>query len=599
MESHSPKSLRQVSGLSFIFLLVCYTFLASAKLHVHEFIIEAKPVRRLCITHQTITVNGQFPGPTLEVRNGDSLAITVVNKARYAISIHWHGIRQLRNPWADGPEYITQCPIQPGQRYTYKIKIEDEEGTLWWHAHSGWLRATVYGAFIIHPRLSFPYPFSMPKRDILILLGEWWDGNPTDVLRLAQLTGAAPKVSDAHTINGQPGDLYRCSGPETVRFSIFPGETVQLRLINAAINQKLFFAVANHQLTVVEVDSAYTKPFTTNVVMIAPGQTTNVLITANQRPAQYYIAARAYDSGNAPFNNTTATAILEYANANAPSRRGQIKPVFPVLPEFNDTATAIAFAKRMRYWKRAPVPLHIDEDLFFTVGLGLINCPNPRSQRCQGPNGTRFAASMNNVSFVIPQSYSVMQAYYQEISGIITADFPQVAAEFDYTRNVNRGLWQPVKATKAYKLKYNANVQIVLQGTSIVTPESHPMHLHGYQFYVVGSGLGNFNPKRDPARFNLFDPPERNTIGNPPGGWVAIRFVADNPGAWFMHCHIESHLGWGLAMVFLVENGDGPLESVKPPPLDLPRCQMRSFGSSLDLKYLMFVSFWVLWVFLS
>lgn len=89
-------------------------------------------------------------------------------------SVFWdrHGIRQLRNPWADGPEYITQCPIRPGQTYTYRFKIEDQEGTLWWHAHSRWLRATVYGALIIYPRLGSPYPFSMPKRDIPILLGK-------------------------------------------------------------------------------------------------------------------------------------------------------------------------------------------------------------------------------------------------------------------------------------------------------------------------------------------------------------------------------------------------------------------------------------------
>ncbi|CAN7137277.1 unnamed protein product, partial [Brassica rapa subsp. narinosa] len=575
LNTSTMESLQRLSFVSFIALLAYFAFLASAELHVREFVIEPKPVKRLCRTHQSITVNGQFPGPTLEVRNGDSLAITVINRARYNISIHWHGIRQLRNPWADGPEYITQCPIRPGQSYTYRFTIEDQEGTLWWHAHSRWLRATVYGALIIYPRLGSPYPFSMPKRDIPILLGEWWDRNPMDVLRQAQFTGAAANVSDAYTINGQPGDLYRCSRAETVRFPIFPGETVQLRVINAGLNQELFFSVANHQLTVVETDSAYTKPFTTSVIMIGPGQTTNVLLTANQRPGRYYMAARAYNSANAPFDNTTTTAILEYVNA--PTRRGrgrgQIAPVFPVLPGFNDTATATAFTNRLRYWKRAPVPLQVDENLFFTVGLGLTNCSNPNSPRCQGPNGTRFAASINNQSFVLPRRNSIMQAYYQGMPGIFTTDFPPVPpVQFDYTGNVSRGLWQPVKGTKAYKLKYRANVQIVLQDTSIVTTENHPMHLHGYQFYVVGSGFGNFNPRTDPARFNLYDPPERNTVGTPPGGWVAIRFVADNPGAWFMHCHIDSHLGWGLAMVFLVENGRGQLQSVQAPPLDLPRC---------------------------
>ncbi|BAT83881.1 hypothetical protein VIGAN_04111800 [Vigna angularis var. angularis] len=54
-----------------------------------------------------------------------------------------HGLRMLRNPWVNGPSYVTQCPIQPGRSYTYRFRIRDQEGTLWWHAHTGFLRATV------------------------------------------------------------------------------------------------------------------------------------------------------------------------------------------------------------------------------------------------------------------------------------------------------------------------------------------------------------------------------------------------------------------------------------------------------------------------
>ncbi|XVF05816.1 hypothetical protein REPUB_Repub05bG0205600 [Reevesia pubescens] len=576
MEYHNLNTKPCSSDLFFGILLI-FAFLSSfadAAIHYREFVIEAIPVKRLCRTHSTITVNGQFPGPTLEVRDGDTLVITAINRARYNITLHWHGIRQLRNPWADGPEYVTQCPIQPGRSYTYTFTIQNQEGTLWWHAHSRWLRATVYGALIIYPKLGSPYPFPMPKREIPILLGEWWDRNPMDVLRLALFTGAGPNISDALTINGQPGDLYRCSSKEAAIFPVETGETILLRIINSAMNEELFFGVANHKLTVVAVDAAYTKPFTTNVIMIAPGQTTNALLTADQPPARYYMAAHAYNTANAPFDNTTTTAILKYKSAPRRAKKGQsLKPVFPQLPGFNDTATATAFTAQLRSPSKVKVPIEVDERLFFTVGLGLINCSNPNSPRCQGPNGTRFAASINNVSFVFPTRTSLMQAYYQGQPGVFTTDFPPVPPiQFDYTGNVSRGLWQPVKATKLFKLKFGSKVQIVFQDTSIVTVENHPMHLHGYQFYVVGSGFGNFNPRTDPAKFNLVDPPERNTIGTPPGGWVAIRFVADNPGIWLLHCHIDTHLPWGLAMAFLVENGVGKLQTVQPPPLDLPQC---------------------------
>jgi laccase len=70
----------------------------------------------------------------------------------------------------------------------------------------------------------------------------------------------------------------------------------------------------------------------------------------------------------------------------------------------------------------------------------------------------------------------------------------------------------------------------VLQDTSILQFEIHPFHLHGNSFYIVGSGSGNYDPATSPATFNLVNPPLRNTYGVPYGGWVAIRFRADNPG---------------------------------------------------------------------
>ena len=46
-------------------------------------------------------------------------------------------------------------------------------------------------------------------------IGEWWDRKVISVLRQALFSGAAPNISDAITINGQPGDLFRCSSQGT------------------------------------------------------------------------------------------------------------------------------------------------------------------------------------------------------------------------------------------------------------------------------------------------------------------------------------------------------------------------------------------------
>lgn len=83
-----------------------------------------------------------------------------------------HGLKQFRNGWADGPAYVTQCPIQTGQSYAYDFNVTGQRGTLWWHAHIFWLRATVYGAIVIMPRQGMAYPFPQPDFEFNLVLGE-------------------------------------------------------------------------------------------------------------------------------------------------------------------------------------------------------------------------------------------------------------------------------------------------------------------------------------------------------------------------------------------------------------------------------------------
>ena len=84
-----------------------------------------------------------------------------------------HGLKQFRNGWADGPAYVTQCPIRTGQSYTYDFNVIDQRGTLWWHAHILWLRATVYGAIVIMPKEGASFPFPQPYQEANIILG-WY-----------------------------------------------------------------------------------------------------------------------------------------------------------------------------------------------------------------------------------------------------------------------------------------------------------------------------------------------------------------------------------------------------------------------------------------
>ncbi|XP_015964160.1 laccase-11 [Arachis duranensis] len=550
--------------LSFVFLGLV-SFPVEAAIKKYQFDIQVKNVSRLCHAKPIVTVNGRYPGPTIYAREGDRVLVNVTNHAQYNLSIHWHGLKQYRNGWADGPAYITQCPIQTGGSYTYDFNITGQRGTLWWHAHILWLRATVYGAIVIMPKVGTPFPFPQPAREFEVILGEWWNNDVEEIEKQGNQMGLPPNMSDAHTINGKPGPLFPCSEKHTYAIEVEKGKTYLLRIINAALNDELFFAIAGHNFTVVEVDAVYTKPFSTKSILIGPGQTTNVLVHANNVPSRYFMATRTFMDAPIPVDNKTATAILQYKgipNTVIPSLPHQ-------LPASNDSAFALSYNKKLKSLNTvqypANVPLKVDRNLFFTIGLDKNPCPT-----CV--NGTRLLASLNNISFVMPQT-ALLQAHYFDIKGVFKTDFPdQPLRPFNYTGAPLTANLGTSTGTRISKVAFNSTVEIVVQDTNLLTVESHPFHLHGYNFFVVGTGVGNFDPSKDPANYNLVDPIERNTIGVPTGGWVAIRFRADNPGVWFFHCHLELHTGWGLKTAFVVEDGPGEDQTVLPPPKDLPAC---------------------------
>ena len=360
------------------------------------------------------------------------------------------------------------------------------------------------------------------------------------------------------------------------------GKTYLFRIINAALNDELFFAIANHTLTVVEADAVYTKPFTTRAIMVAPGQTTNVLVTANQVPdssGMFVMAAKPYVTAVFPFDNSTTAGFLKYKSTSTEKIEAPTLPTnlaFHYLPEMKDTVYATTFSKMLRSLASPEypcnVPKKIDKRVITTVSLNLQDCP--ANKTCKGALDKRFFASMNNQSFVRPFK-SVLESHYKNLTNVeYSTDFPEKPpTAFDYTGiDPLTGNMNTEFGTKLLVVPYGTNMEIVLQGTSFLNRENHPIHVHGHNFFVVGSGFGNFDVAKDPAKYNLVDPPERNTVPVPTGGWAAIRLKADNPGVWFVHCHLEVHTSWGLAMVFIVKNGIGQSQSLVPPPKDFPLC---------------------------
>ncbi|KAG9140200.1 hypothetical protein Leryth_021763 [Lithospermum erythrorhizon] len=365
------------------------------------------------------------------------------------------------------------------------------------------------------------------------------------------------------------------------KLQVIPGKTYLLRIINAALDTNHFFKIANHNLTVVATDGIYTNPYHSPLVVIAPGQTLDVLLRANQPPGKYYMASLLYRTAksteNEP-NTIPSTGIIDYVNSD----NLHSVPKMPNLPDIYDSVTSFNFFNNLTGLvtgkSYTQVPQTIDEFMFITVGLGLLRCQfeNPAIS-CQAPLNQRIASSLNNVSFALPvNKTSILEAFVGKVDGIYTNDFPnQPPIKFDYVNEsfrLDEALVFTEVSTKVKQFKYNASVEIVFQTHALVAIESHPMHIHGHNVHVLGQGYGNYDPSKDRKHLNFVNPQMRNTIYVPIGGWVVIRFRADNPGAWYIHCHIEGHVPIGLAGAFLVEDGPTPATSLGPPPPDFPQC---------------------------
>ena len=118
-------------------------------------------------------VDNSFPGPLISGNVGDTLLVTVSNSmAQSAFTMHWHGLSQRGLPWHDGIASLTECGIQPFQKFTYNVSLA-RAGTNFWHSHTGMIRGQgAFGPLIV-------YDAGEPARlgyteERVVLLNDWW-----------------------------------------------------------------------------------------------------------------------------------------------------------------------------------------------------------------------------------------------------------------------------------------------------------------------------------------------------------------------------------------------------------------------------------------
>ncbi len=162
--------------------------------------------------------NGQFPAPTIRVRQGERLRLRFENHLDEASTIHWHGIR-LDNAM-DGVPVLSQAPVAPGESFLYDFICPDA-GTFWYHPHINSVRQLgmgMVGVLIVEEREPQPY------HEVIVGLKDWRlraDGSylPLSIPREAFRDGTLGTVN---TVNGQQRPVI----------DVPAGAPLRLRLLN-------------------------------------------------------------------------------------------------------------------------------------------------------------------------------------------------------------------------------------------------------------------------------------------------------------------------------------------------------------------------------
>lgn len=508
-----------------------------------------------CYSKTIIGINGGYPGPTIRATQGDTVKVTFENHVvTEGITMHWHGIRQIGSPWADGTAAISQCPILYGESFTYEF-IVDRPGTYFYHGHFGCQRAAgFYGPLIVDLPKDKHEPFTYDGEHMIILNDWWhrsivgqeqglesinfaWVGEPQSLLlegRGRYNCSNVPEYKPAGLSCNQSDE--RCA-PHV--WSVERGKTYRLRLASVASLSSLNFKIEGHSMKVVEADGHSIEPFWTDNLDLYSGETYSVLVKADKQGDNFHLGlnVRGRNDEQVP----TGLGILNYKD----------KPVqqpttpAPKGPAWNDFEASKRQAKTYKALQNNPDPTShpFDASAPVTRTLVLLTTQN----KVEG----RIKWSINNLTYA-PLQTPLLAGLVYNISGAYDTTPPPDYPAHGYNifappepphTNVGSGMYQ-----------FNTGdvVDVIIQNAAALNnvSEIHPWHLHGHDFWILGYGEGQFDPAESPKSYDLKSPPTRNNVATFPFGWTAVRVHLDNPGAWPFHCHVEWHFHMGMGVVF-------------------------------------------------
>ncbi|KAJ8030200.1 Laccase-2 [Holothuria leucospilota] len=539
-----------------------------------------------------ITVNRRSPGPSIHVCEGDTINVTVTNMLENGegTSIHWHGLHQRTSPYMDGTAYITQCPIDVKTSYTYTF-MADTTGTHFWHAHIGIQRQDgFYGSLVVREAKERDvqrgeYDFDLMEHTVVVM--DWMDDialtkfighhhdNGNNRAESIIINGKGKRALFVTEIGGGPSTEHFT---EREVFNVDAGCRYRFRMVsNAGTNCAQRISVDNHTLTVIASDGRPFEPVRVDSFVIYGGERFDFILSANQEIGNYWMRVK----GIGDCREQQELAIVRYEGA------GDYDPLveedferdgFELNPLNEMESDSNMQINRVRALEPDDVTMDPEQSVstyYLAMDFNMVNNYHFHDpdyypiEEVDRSKGHLYTPQLNHISFSFPPASLLHQ--HNELDQSVFCDPNDVAGMRESCTK------EYCECTHVINAKLGEVVELVVVDEGFTFDSSHPMHLHGFSFRVVAmQKVGTFISIDDVIAMdkagnitrNLQSAPLKDTIIIPDGGYVILRFEADNPGWWFFHCHLEFHVEIGMSLVVHVGTDD----DLPDIPADFPKC---------------------------
>jgi FtsP/CotA-like multicopper oxidase with cupredoxin domain len=507
-----------------------------------------------------LTINGQFPGPLIECNEGDKLVIEVDNQSINATSLHFHGIYQNGTNFMDGTTGITQCPIAPGRRFRYEFTITGQSGTYYYHGHQA-VQASdgLYGPLVVHSRYEKKLQKIDYATDRVVMLQDYYHDLSSGLLVSALEPGSeASPIPNGALINGLnrrdcstlPHRLCDNSTAIIPSFDLTANANHRLRFINVGAFAWFQVSIDEHQFAITETDGTNIYPAYENSLMISPAQRYSLILNTNQSTADTFwlrgrMISHCWKNPSLPGPGADEVkAIIRYTT------RSRAKSSKALITQPSSRASHHEYAVQCRDMNTTsyipvnfePAPAVADRTYYIRSNLEIGDWRLERGF---------FNTSTFRPNLQLPTLHKTIEGF----------------------KDKNESFTSMSNSDGVNAVAYDLKNDFVIQHTGIKVVDlvienfdegNHPMHLHGHKFWILGQahgawkgyekslgltsqGQGVLDGNEDALKTLI-----RRDVATVEGyGWLALRFIADNPGVWAFHCHMAWHSEAGLVMQLL------------------------------------------------